>query len=57
MAKKLNLKAEESVEIVVATYWPTKIVKEVTIKDLRRDGYRDEITIDAAEEAQVNIGL
>lgn len=48
MAKKSNLTAEQSVEIVVATYWPTKIVKEVTIKDLTRDGFRDEITINAA---------
>lgn len=48
MAKKSNLTAEQSVEIVVATYWPTRIVKEVTIKDLTRDGFRDEITISAA---------
>lgn len=48
MAKKLNLPPNEAIEIVVATYWPTKIVKEVTIKDLRKDSFRDEITIDAA---------
>lgn len=50
MAKKnTNLTPEQSVEIVVGTYWPTRIIKTVTIKDLQKDSFRDEITLGGAE--------
>ena len=49
MAKNIKLAPNEAVQIVVSTYWPTKIIKEVTIKDLRKDSFRDEITLGAAE--------
>lgn len=33
------------VEIIVSTYWPTKIIKSVQIKESGKDTYRNDITL------------
>lgn len=38
------------VELVISTYFPTRIIKSVSIKDLTSDRhFRDEITIDRSQ--------
>jgi hypothetical protein len=47
--KKQPVDPAEPVTIVVSTYWPTKIIKEVNIKENRKNSYKDEITLNAAD--------
>lgn len=37
------------IEIVVSTYWPTKIIKEVTITDPTKDSWHNDITLSKAQ--------
>jgi len=50
MGKKVAATAppEEKVELVVSTYWPTRIIKSITIKDLTSD-YNNSITLDRGQ--------
>lgn len=36
-------------EIVVSTYWPTKIIKEVTVTDPTKDSWHNDITLSKAQ--------
>ena len=42
--------ANEKVEITITTYWPTRIIKSIHIKDLTSDSsFRDEVTLDRTQ--------
>ena len=45
LAKKLFGDQEPNVEIVVSTYFPTRIIKSITIKDLSKD-YNNSVTLE-----------
>lgn len=47
--KSKQVDPAEPVTIVVSTYWPTKVIKEVTIKENRKNSYKDEIILNAAD--------
>lgn len=50
--KKVPATAEpkDKVEIVVSTYWPTRIIKSITINDLTSDSsFRDTVTLDRGQ--------
>lgn len=53
MSKKTlkNYDPLHPIEIVVSTYWPTKIIKEVTITDPTKDSWHNDITL-SKEQAQ-----
>lgn len=45
--KKITDPNAPTVEIVLSTYFPTRIIKEVVIKDLTSDSsFRDTVTLD-----------
>ena len=44
---------EKEIEIVVSTYWPTKIIKSISIKESGKDVYRNDITLTAKDARYV----
>jgi hypothetical protein len=38
-------KEPKKVEMIVSTYWPTKVIKSVQIKESGKDTYRNDITL------------
>lgn len=49
--KKVTVDPNHPLEIVVATYWPTRIIKEVTITDPTKDSWHNDITL-SKDQAQ-----
>lgn len=49
MSKAVVAGKQTGIEIVISTYWPTRIIKSVTIKDAAKSSYKDEITISAKD--------
>lgn len=50
MAKKVNkVDPLHPLEIVVSTFWPTQIVKEITITDPTKDNWHNDITLTKAQ--------
>lgn len=48
--KKTDDPTKPKVEIVVSTYFPTRIIKSINIKDLTSDrSFRDEVTLDRSQ--------
>lgn len=39
------------VEMIVSTYWPTKVIKSIQLKEVGKDTYRNDITL-TREDAQ-----
>lgn len=53
MASNTKPKAPQTVEIVVSTYWPTKIIKSINIKESGKETYRNSITLTASDAEYV----
>lgn len=41
--------SNERIEIVVSTYWPTKIIKTVQVKRLDKDHFHNDITLERGD--------
>lgn len=50
MSRKIS---NSEVEIIVSTYWPTKIIKRVFIKNLKSEHFRKEIDFDREQAEYV----
>lgn len=47
--KKKTVDPNHPLEIVVSTYWPTRIIKEVQITNPSKDSWHNDITLSKAE--------
>ena len=47
MAK--TTKSNDNIEIVVSTYWPTKIIKNIYIKNNKQEHFRKEVDLERGD--------